>query len=227
MPGPARKKLTSVRAHPRRVPVSPKNPSGVTVVDRHLRRSVRGPALSAAEIREISATRSRKGLRYPSGQDLGYLDGNTYDELIAVWVDYFNEKFPADPPNAALDPDVIKALIASESGFQKDPRRNRKAFGISQITPETLKILLDPEGEAKEFIFRGIRQKDLKDPEIAIPMGIRWIFRKKRLAEGKLGRGVTAEEVILEYKGLLKSRTGYQNQALENYREHYARLKKK
>ena len=58
-------------------------------------------------------------------------------------------------------------------------------------------------------------------------MGIRWIFRKKRLAEGKLGRGVAPEEVILEYKGLLKSSTGYQQSVLNNFRRNYARLKKK
>ena len=90
-----------------------------------------------------------------------------------------------------------------------------------------MKILLNPEGEAKDFVFKGIRRKDLLDPEIAIPMGIRWIYRKKRLAEGKLGRGATPEEVILEYKGLLKARNGYQEKALENFRGHYAKLKKK
>jgi hypothetical protein len=226
MTRPRRKKVIAVRKHPRRVPVSPKNPSGVTVVDRHLRR-ISGPALEADEIREITNSRARKGLRYPAKNLLGYTDGNKYDELIAIWVDYFNEKFGVTPPYAPLDPNLVKALIASESGFRKAPRENRKAFGITQITPETLRILLDPEGEAKDFVFKGIRQKDLKDPEIAIPMGVRWIFRKKRLAEGKLGRGATPEEIILEYKGLLKSRTDYQNNALENFRKHYASLKKK
>jgi hypothetical protein len=220
-----RKKVTIVRTHPRRVPVSPKNPTGVTIVDRHPRR-LHGPALSAEDIRSITATRDRKGLAYPKNDKLGFRDGNKYDELIAVWVDYFNEKSGVTPPNVPLDPDVIKALIASESGFEKSPK-NPQAIGIAQITPETLNILMNPEGEAKDFIFKGIRQKDLKDPEIAIPMGIRWIFRKKRLAEGKLGRGATPEEIVLEYKGLLKSKSDYQQQALKNFREHYAILKKK
>jgi hypothetical protein len=163
-------------------------------------------------------------LAYPKNDKLGFRDGNKYDELIAVWVDYFNEKFPVTSPNAPLDPDVIKALIASESGFEKNPK-NPQAIGIAQMTPETLKILLNPEGEAKEFTFKGIRQKDLKDPEIAIPMGIRWILRKKRLAEGKLRRGATPAEVILEYKGLLRSKTPYQDKALNSFRRYYARLK--
>jgi hypothetical protein len=220
------KKVTIVRTHPRRIPVSPKNPAGgVTIVDRHPRR-LHGPALSAEGIRSITSTYDRKGLVYPASGDLDYKDGSKYDALIAIWVDYFNGKFGVTPPNAPLDPDVIKALIASESEFKKSPR-NPKAFGITQITPSTLKALLDPEGETKEFTFKGIRQKDLKDPEIAIPMGVRWIFRKKRLAEGKLGRSPTPEEIILEYKGLLKSKSDYQEQALDNFRKNYARLKKK
>ncbi len=219
------KKVTIVRTHPRKVPVSTKNPSGITIVDRHPRR-IHGPALSTDDVRSITATHDRKGLVYPTNDDLTFKDGNKYDELIAIWVDYFNKKFGATPPNAPLDPDVIKALIASESEFKKDPKNNQ-AFGITQITPSTLKALLNPEGEAKEFIFKGVRQKDLKDPEIAVPMGIRWIFRKKRLAEGKLGRSPTPEEIILEYKGLLKSSTGYQQRALNNFRRNYARLKKK
>ncbi len=225
MPKSKDKKETIVRAHPRKVPLSRKNPTGVTIVDRHPRR-IHGPAIGAEDIRLIASTYDQKGLFYPGGDNLDYKDGNKYDELIAIWVDYFNVKFGVTPPSAPLDPDVIKALIASESEFKKDPK-NKQAFGITQITPSTLKALLDPEGEAKEFIFKGIRQKDLKDPEIAIPMGIRWIFRKKRLAEGKLGRGVAPEEVILEYKGLLKSGTGYQQSALNNFRRNYARLKKK
>ncbi|MCM2323423.1 MAG: lytic transglycosylase domain-containing protein [Oligoflexia bacterium] len=220
-----RKKVTIVRAHRRRVPVSSKNPTGVTIVDRHPRQ-LHGPALSAQDLRSITATRDRKGLVYPKDGKLGFRDGNRYDELIAVWVDFFNEKFGVTPPDCPLDPDVIKALIASESGFEKNPK-NPQAIGIAQITPETLRILLNPEGETKDFIFKGIRQKDLKDPELAIPMGIRWIFRKRRLAEGKLGRGATPEEIVLEYKGLLGSKSEYQQQALKKFREHYAILKKK
>lgn len=225
MTKPTEKKITTVRTHPRKVRVSPKNPDGVTIVDRHPRR-VHGPALAADEIRKIAASRSRKGIVYPTADNLKFPDGNKYDELIAVWVDYFNEVFGITHPNAPLDPDLIKALIASESGFKTAPR-NQKAIGITQITRGTLKALLDPEGEAKGFIFKNIRQKDLRDPEIAIPMGIRWIFRKKRLAAGKLGRPPTADEVVLEYKGLLKSRSKYQEKALKNFRENYARLKKK
>ena len=52
--------------------------------------------------------------------------------------------------NAALPPDhdLIKALIASESSFEPDPKTNRKiTLEIAQITKQTLKIVQDPNGE--------------------------------------------------------------------------------
>lgn len=66
-----------------------------------------------------------------------------------------------------------------------------------------------------------------KDPTIAIPMGVRWLFRKRATAMSQLKRAPTHEELILEYKGLLKSKTDYKNSAFEKYKEEYARLKKK
>lgn len=126
-----------------------------------------------------------------------------------------------------MDPDVVKALIDSESDFRADPKENKKAFGITQITPSTLRIVQDPRGEAKEFIFRKIRQKDLKNPTIAIPVGVRWLYRKRDMAMGKLKRAPTHEEIILEYKGLLKSDTKYKGNALAKYQDSYDRLKDK
>jgi len=218
------KKLTTIREHTMRVPVSEKNPKGTTDRDRHVRR-LNGTYLAAEEITSILKSYDRKGIVYPTkGKLSDYKDADKYDDVVAVWTDYFNKKFKADPP---LDPDVVKALIASESGFRVDPPENKKAFGITQITPSTLKIVQDPKGEAKDFIFTNIRQKDLKDPNIAIPVGVRWLFRKRAMALGKLGKAPSHEEVILEYKGLLKSKTGLKNQALKIYQEHYGLLKKK
>jgi len=147
-----------------------------------------------------------------------------YDDLIAVWTDYFNAILKADPP---FDPDVFKALIASESGFRLHTPENKIAFGIAQITKQTWTILQDPKGEAKDFIFNDIRQKDLRDPNIAIPMGIRWLIYKSTRATAKLGRQPTHEEIILEYKGLLKSKSKYKKKALESYRKYYGKLKSK
>ncbi len=204
------------------VPVSKKNPTGITIRDRHLRR-LKGTYLDPAEIEEIFKNYDRKNITYPTKKKLSQLNSDKYDEIIAVWCDYFNKKFNTNPP---LEPNVIKALIASESDFEEDPR-NPLATGIAQITPETFKIVQDPDGEVKDFIFKDIRKKDLKNSSIAIPLAVRWLSRKKRLAEGKLGRSVTAEEIILEYKGLLKSKSPYKNKAVEKFRKEYDQLTKK
>lgn len=207
------------------IPVSEKNPTGITIRDRHLRR-LKGTYLDAGEIAAIFKGYDRKGIAYPTKGKLTekYKSADKYDEVIAVWTDYFNKKFNADPP---LDPDVVKALISSESDFNPDPLGNRKiAVGIAQITKKTLKILQDPKGEAKEFIFKDIRQKDLKDPNISIPMAVRWLHRKKETAASKLKRTPSHEEIILEYKGLLKSDSEYKKAGLKKYREAYATLKK-
>ncbi len=219
-----KKKITTVRSHPLHVPVSEKNPTGITIRDRHFRR-LKGTYLDPTEIESTFKNYDRKGIVFPTkGKLKEYKKADTYDEFIAVWTDYFNKKFNATPP---LDPDVVKALICSESGFRVDPPENRDAFGITQITPSTLKIVQDPVGEAKDFIFNKIRRKDLKDPSIAIPMGIRWLFRKRAMATHQLKRAPTAEEIILEYKGLLKSKTGYKNNALKKFKESYELLKNK
>jgi hypothetical protein len=218
-----RKKVVIVREHPMHVPVSKKNPTGITIRDRHPRR-LEGTYLDREEIESVFKTYDRKGITFPASKKLGHKNSDKYDELIAVWTDYFNKKFNANPP---LDPDVVKALIASESGFRADPPENKIAFGIAQITSETFKALQDPKGEVKDFIFNDIRKKDLKDPNINIPMAVRWLYRKKRLAEGKLGRAASAEEIILEYKGLLKSKSDEKKRAHKNFKENYDKLKNK
>lgn len=215
------KKTTVVHTHSRRVKPSIKNPRGITVVDEHLRR-LPGTYLDELEIYKIANGYNLKKVLLPSTQDLGFDDDNAYNDLIATWTDYFNQLFNINPK---LDPDMIKALIGSESGFEIDPK-NPLAIGVAQITKETLKIIQNPKGEAKDFIFNSISQKDLKNPELAIPIAVRWLAYKKTRAESKLGRPATHEEIILEYKGLLKSKTEFKKKALERYRELYGILKK-
>jgi len=217
------RKVTIVREHPRNVLVSEKNPDGITIVDQHPRR-LPGTSLTPEEIISIAKSYDRKSLVYPaSGKLKEYKNSDKYDELIAIWTDYFNQKFNSEHK---LDPNVIKALIASESEFKENPR-NPLAIGIAQITKDTHKIVQDPKGEVKDFIFNKIRQKDLKNPEIAIPIAVRWLFRKKELAAFKLKRVPTPEEIILEYKDLLRSKTKYKDKALNNFRKNYALLNAK
>lgn len=217
-----KKKIVTVREHSRNVPVSKKNPTGVTIVDKHSRH-LHGTFLDINEIEKTVKNYNLRKIIFPKADKLEeYPNSDKYDDLIAIWTDYFNNKFPSD---SLLDPDVVKALIGSESDFELDPK-NPLAIGIAQITKETFKSLKDPKGETKDFIFIKITLKDLKNPDIAIPMAIRWLFRKKRLAQGKLGKEPTAEEIILEYKGLLKSKSQYKDKAITKFRKLYERLKK-
>ena len=224
MPALQKKKITIVHRHPRHVPISKKHPNGITIVRQHSRR-LPGSTFTKEDIEETAKSYS-KNLEYPTSNRLEQKDADKYDDLIAIWVDYFNGKL-VKPPLVPLEPNIFKALLASESDFKSDPKGNPTAIGIAQITPETLGILQDSEGEVKEFIFKGIRQKDLKDPKTAIPLGVRWLFRKRDAAAGKLKQVPTAEEIILEYKGLLKSKSDYKNNALAKFRKAYGQLTKK
>jgi hypothetical protein len=217
-----KKKVTIVREHPRKVSISKKNPTGVTIVDQHPRR-LPGTFIDPQELHVIYKNYNRKKLKYPKSKKLEYEDSDKYDELIAVWTDYFNKKFSLQTP---IDPDIIKALIGSESGFRIDPKENATAFGIAQITKQTFKTLQDPKGEAKDFIFSKFIQKDLKNPEVAILMAVRWLFRKKEMATKKLKKEPSVEEIILEYKGLLRSKTLFKEKALDRFRKDYDQLKK-
>lgn len=224
MPTPQKTKITTVRSHSRHVPVSKKHPNGITIVRQHPRR-LHGSIFTKEDIEKAFKSLPEK-LDYPTAHKLPQKDADKYDDLIAFWIDYFNRKL-GQPPLAPLDPNVFKALLASESDFRKNPKGNLVAVGIAQITPSTLEILQDSEGEAKEFIFKAIRQEDLKDPNIAIPLGARWLFYKKDVAAGKLKKAPTPEEVILEYKGLLRSKSKYKHKALEKFRREYEKLTKK
>ena len=122
---------------------------------------------------------------------------------------------------------MVKALIYSESDFVADPKLNKVAFGLTQITKQILKAVQDPKGEVKEFIFEKISQNDLKNPNISIPIGVRWLFRKRDKLKNSLKRNLTDEELAMEYKGLLKKNSVYHDNALEKFKRGYAILKKK
>jgi len=150
-------------------------------------------------------------------------DQDKYNECIAVWVDYFSKKLQLKSP---LDPDMIKALIASESSFNPSAV-NANATGLTQITTDTLKILHDLAGEANDFVFKDIRKKDLKDPNISIALGVRWLAYKKQYAEKILQRPATSDEVIQLYKGILGDKSKKAKRIMKDYREFYDLLKKK
>ena len=77
---------------------------------------------------------------------------------------------------------MVKALIATESGFVQNPKGSQ-AKGLMQITNMTRKILGDLDGELKDHLIH-IDQKDITDPVLNIADGTRWLFQKKILAGG-------------------------------------------
>lgn len=221
MPQKRKSKTVVVRAHPRKVPVSKKNPTGQTIVDRHLRH-IDGQYLDLSMIEETFEKYTKKGLTYPAKSKLKVPNEDKYDDYITVWVDYFNKKIGLRNP---LDPDMIKALIASESTFKPDAI-NKQATGLTQITIDTLKILQDLSGESKDFVFKDIRKKDLKNPNVSVALGVRWLAYKQKYAERILKRSVTSDEVIQVYKGILNDKSKTAERIMEDYRKFYEKLKK-
>jgi len=222
MPPQKKSKSITVREHVRRVPISSKNPTGRTVVDRHLRH-IDGQYLDLTLIEEVFKKYDKKKTLHPAKSKLNIPSEDDFDEYIAVWVDYFNKKIKLKEP---LDPDMIKALVASESAFNPNAV-NRKATGLTQITTDTLKTLQDLDGESKDFVFKDILKKDLKVPNVSIALGVRWLAYKKKYAEKILKRAATSDEIIQVYKGTLNDRSRTASQIMKKYREFYAKLKEK
>ena len=197
-----------------------KNPTGRTIVDRHLRH-VDGQYLDPGLIDEVFISYNRKNILLPGKGKLLLPNEDKYDDYIAVWVGYFNKKLNLKSP---LDPDVVKALIASESTF-KPHSINAKATGLTQITTDTLKILHNLSGESKDFVFKDIQKKDLKNPNVSIALGVRWLAYKKQYADKILKRVATSDEVIQVYKGILNDNSDRAKRIMKDYRGFYEKLK--
>lgn len=217
------------RTHNRRVPISEKNPTGITEVEGHCckNRSKKDQILTE-EIEKIARTIFKNLKGPPKADNLKFENGNKYDDLIRGWTRYWNEVFKSKDP---LDPNLIKALIASESSFDPKPRpikagKAGKARGLMQITDQAIKILKDEKGELKDYLI-DINQRDLEDPNISICAGIRWLFHKKKLASVKLKREATWVEAVAEYKSYLKDiRSGKTPRNFQDFLKWYEDLKK-
>jgi hypothetical protein len=195
-----------VRKHPLTVPPSKNNPIGVTTRKAHCARNPASSkvSLSPQDIKKIASTNTFKSKKKPCALKLKFGDGNIYDDLIAGWTEYWNEVFKPDVP---LDPNLVKALIASESSFKHlllaNPKNPASARGLTQVTDETRVILGNRKGELKDYYF-DLTREDLNDPGTNICAGIRWLFYKRERASAKLGRTATWEEGVAEYKSLTK-----------------------
>ncbi len=156
--------------------------------------------------------------------------GNEFDQLIRGWTKYWNEIFQPEEP---LDPNLVKALIATESGFNANADNGSKgdarARGLMQVTDGTRKALRDKSGRLDHLI--TLTDKDAYNPNLNIAAGIRWLFEKRRLASHKLKREADWMEAILEYKGMRrKPRTTQEKINFPRIRaklkEYYESLKK-
>lgn len=200
-----------VREHSMKIPPSKKNPAGgVTVRRGHCAANPTGKdQLYPDEIREIAERNFSKVKKKPCSSDLGFKNrGNQYDNFISGWTKYWNDIFK---PKIPLNPNVVKALIASESGFRPemlaDKENSNSARGLMQLLNSTRKNLGDEKGELQDH-FLTITKNELNDPNINICAGIRWLFQKQILASSYLGREASWEEAIMNYKGKLKSKPG-------------------
>lgn len=220
-----------VKTHPLTIPPSKKNPQGgVTIRRGHCARNPTGKdQLYPDEIKEIAKQNFSKVKERPCPTDLGFSGankGSQYDELIAGWTKYWNDIFRPEPP---LDPNVVKALIATESRFDHqiwaNPKDKNSARGLMQITNETRKILSDETGELKDH-FLTLTREDLIDPSVNICAGIRWLFRKRAIASDILKRTATWDEAVAEFKGVRMATKTRGKELLERFNNKLEALKK-
>ena len=200
-----------VVTHSMKVPVSNKNPDGFTTRQEHCalnskrNKKIIADYIESDEIDHIAEKYFGSLGGAPKADNLGFKEGNKCDSFIRGWTKYWNDVFEATVP---LDPNLVKALIGSESGFTTNLKLQNagvagKARGLIQLTDQAIKTLSVPNNEIKDHYVK-ISLQDTEDPNRSIAAGIRWLFHKKRLASSKLGREVTWEEAIAEYKAYSK-----------------------
>lgn len=119
--------------------------------------------------------------------------GHQYDALIVGWTNHWNTVFE---PKETLEPNLVKALIASESSFNATIVVG-DAYGLMQIMTKTLEHLVNPTELKNHFI--QLKPVDLLDANLNICTGIRWLFRKKQIAMSKNCLGW--REAVREFKG--------------------------
>lgn len=218
-----------VKEHPRKVKKSEKIPDGITIVDGHCRKnSSHHEIFVADELHEIAKQHFKSVKEMPKADNLGNPRGNDFDELIGGWTQFWNDTFS---PKDRLDPNLVKALIASESSFIVSIDAESSigtARGLIQVTDQTRKILADQKGELKDFLI-ALSKKEFYDPNLNLAAGIRWLFHKQYLASHRLKREVTWMEAIAEYKGIL-NQLGKHKEAdriMKRVNDEYTKLSKK
>lgn len=200
-----------------------KYPEGVETIHNHCALNPsHKEELSYDEIQYITQKYFKELPGPPAAGRLKFKDADTYDSLIRGWVFYWNDIFKLPDP---LDANYIKALIATESGFRKDPPENPHAHGLMQLLHQSWAALQDIKGELKDHLIRVPWNKIL-EPTANICMGIRWLLQKRYLLSVRLKREVTWEEAVIEYKSYWGDIDKYKEmpKGIKDLREYYKQL---
>lgn len=152
---------------------------------------------------------------------------NQYDDFISGWTAYWNEVFQLEP---SLHPNYVKALMATESTFNtKAWAPNSKpttglARGLMQLTEKTTRQAKDHK--LREYIdhFIDLEYEDLWDPNKNIALGVRHLFRKRETAKWVLKREPTWFEVLMDYKGQIKSKSEEAKNTRERLKKHLQKM---
>jgi hypothetical protein len=182
-------------------------------------------SLTPVEIIEIADRNFREVNKRPCPKMYEFTDRQNVDQFIAGWTQYWNDIFKPEIP---LDPNTVKALIASESSFRnlkpvKDGSGQGKVRGLMQITDATIKILRNRKGELKDH-FIDFDDADLMDPNIHICVGIRWLFQKRKLSEAKDGKDVSWDKTIIFYKGYRNKPSAEIDEKMKNFGDFLKKL---
>lgn len=134
---------------------------------------------------------------------------NKYDDLISGWTAYWNDIYQLDIP---LHPNHVKILIATESTFNPkakafNPKPIGAARGLMQLTERTTRWAKDYKVKEYRNQYIDLEYEDLWDPNYNIAFGVRHLFRKRETAKWVLKREPTWFEVLMDYKGKLRSKT--------------------
>lgn len=204
---------------------SKKHPAGKdTICHGHCAKNPSGKdELSYAEIKYISGTYFAdlpEGSPRPGVLTMEFPDADKYDAEIRGWTQYWNDIFKLDDP---LDPNVVKALIATESSFDPKPEKYSHVYGLMQITGKTHQFLCGAKHELRDH-YICVSSIELIDGSTNICAGVRWLIRKIETASELLGRKASWEETVEDYKAILDLRIHnkkYNPKPMDNFRKYY------
>ncbi|MES2768045.1 MAG: transglycosylase SLT domain-containing protein [Bdellovibrionota bacterium] len=162
---------------------------------------------------------SKNNLKLPQ---VSLLKQNQYDDLISGWTAYWNDVFQLKNP---LHPNYVKALMATESTFNPkakapNPKKIGLARGLLQLTEETTRLAKNHKLHEYRDHLIDLEYEDLWDPNKNIAFGVRHLFRKRETAKARLKREPTWFEVLMDYKGTLKSRTPKSEEVRQKLKAH-------